>query len=705
MFKKILIANRGEIACRIMRTAQQMGIHCIAVYSTIDENALHVQMADEAHLLGDAPSADSYLCGDKIIAIAQKTGAEAIHPGYGFLSENAGFAAACEKAKITFIGPTPAAILAMGSKSKAKEIMTKAKVPCTPGYHGEKQDADFLLQEAKKIGFPVLIKAALGGGGKGMRRVDDAKQFKEALEGAQREALSSFGDNRVLLEKYVLNPRHIEIQVMADNHNNAIYLFERDCSIQRRHQKIIEEAPGLGIADSLRHKMGDTAVTAAKAIGYRGAGTIEFLLDDQGQFYFMEMNTRLQVEHPVTEMITGFDLVAWQLHIAYGEPLAYQQKDLKLQGHAIEVRLYAEDANNDFLPATGTIHYLSWPVLSKNVRIDSGIQEKDSISSYYDPMMAKLIVHGATRNDAINELKLALHQLHIIGVKNNRSFLQKLIALDDFVTGKVSTHFIEDHAAALKAIAHTDINPILCAAALHLILSPSGNIVDNADVFSPWYENDGFRLQLPYQRCLHFKYEDENVAVTVIYHNTSSYTLQIKDKAYAINIHTINENASHDEYCAFESKRCHPRRSRGSSFNSSFKASLLDPRPSVEDDNVSELRFTINDSIQTMQVIQCQQQLWIICDGIEYTLQSIELLRTDSVEHEQRGHLTAPMPGAIVTVHVKAGDKVQKDDCLVVMEAMKMEHSIYAPRAGVVREVFYAAGDRVAEGAELLAFD
>ncbi len=684
MFKKILIANRGEIACRIMRTAQKMGIHCIAVYSTIDDNALHVQMADEAHLLGDAPSVDSYLCGDKIIAIAKKYGAEAIHPGYGFLSENANFAAACEKEKIIFIGPTPAAILAMGSKSNAKEIMTKAKVPCTPGYHGEKQDADFLLQEAKKIGFPVLIKATMGGGGKGMRRVDDAKQFKEALESAQREALSSFGDKNVLLEKYVLNPRHIEIQIMADNHNNALYLFERDCSLQRRHQKIIEEAPGLGISDSLRRKMGDTAVTAAKAIGYRGAGTIEFLLDDQGQFYFMEMNTRLQVEHPVTEMITGFDLVSWQLHIAYGEPLAYQQQDLKLQGHAIEVRLYAEDAENDFLPATGTIHYLSWPETNKNVRVDSGIQEKDSISSYYDPMMAKLIVHGDTRHDAINELENALKQLHIIGVKNNRGFLRKLIAVDDFIDGKINTNFIEEHAVALKMAANTDINPILCAAALHLVLTPSENTLHSADVFSPWHENDGFRLQLPYQRCLHFKYEDANYAVTVIYHSASeyeqkyvnshnvgadprvcpnigrTYTLQIKDKTYAVNIH---EKTGHS------------------------------------------LSFTLNDSVQTMQIIAHQQQLWIICDGIEYALQTIEPLQATNVEHEQRGHLTAPMPGAIVAVHVKAGDKVQKDDCLIVMEAMKMEHSIYAPQAGVVREVFYAAGDRVDEGAELLAFD
>ncbi|MCD6045054.1 MAG: 3-methylcrotonyl-CoA carboxylase [Gammaproteobacteria bacterium] len=613
-------------------------------------------------------SVDSYLCGDKIIAIAKKTGAEAIHPGYGFLSENAGFAAACEKAKIIFIGPTPAAILAMGSKSQAKEIMTKAKVPCTPGYHGERQDIDFLLQEAKKIGFPVLIKAAMGGGGKGMRRVDEAKHFKEALESAQREALSSFGDKRVLLEKYVLHPRHIEIQVMADNHNNAIYLFERDCSIQRRHQKIIEEAPGLGISNNLRRKMGETAVTAAKTIGYRGAGTIEFLLDSNNQFYFMEMNTRLQVEHPVTEMITGFDLVAWQLRIAYGEPLAYQQKNLKWHGHAIEVRLYAEDTQNDFLPATGTIHYLSSPTINKHIRIDSGIQEKDNINSYYDPMMAKLIVHAETRLDAITELKNALQELHVIGVKNNRAFLQKLIALDDFIDGKINTSFIEEHAIVLKAVMNTDRDPILCAAALYLILDSSQNTAGSEDVFSPWTEPDGFRLQLPYQRCLHFKYGDENYAVTVMYRGYSggsrtaptAYTLQIKDKAYSINIH----------------EKTGP-----------------------------SLRFAMNDSIQTMQIIQYYQQLWIICDGIEYALQSIESLHTDYVEHEQRGHLTAPMPGAIVAVHVKAGDTVQKDDCLVVMEAMKMEHSIYAPQAGIVREVFYTAGDRVDEGAELLAFD
>lgn len=686
MFKKILIANRGEIACRIMRTAQRMGIHCIAVYSTIDENALHVQMADEAHLLGDAPSVNSYLCGDKIITIAKKTGAEAIHPGYGFLSENADFADSCEKAKIVFIGPPPAAILAMGSKSKAKEIMTKAKVPCTPGYHGDKQDADFLLEEAKKIGFPVLIKATMGGGGKGMRRVDNAKQFKEALESAQREALSSFSDNRVLLEKYVLNPRHIEIQVMADNHNNAVYLFERDCSIQRRHQKIIEEAPGLNISDSLRHKMGDTAVTAAKAIGYKGAGTIEFLLDSNDQFYFMEMNTRLQVEHPVTEMITGFDLVAWQLHIAYGEALGYQQKDLDWQGHAIEVRLYAEDAQNDFLPATGTIHYLSWPASNKNVRIDSGIREKDTISSYYDPMMAKLIVRGDTRVAAINELNNALKQLHIIGVKNNRSFLQKLISLKGFVEGKISTHFIEEHAAELKIATYTDITPVLCAAALQLTLTPAENTLDSADIFSPWHENDGFRLQLPYQRCLHFKYEDENYAVTVIYHPASRYEHGICRN------HEIRTLSSSTE-------------GRGSSENTLKLELKLDPQPSVEDDKTSELYFILNGNVENMQIIQHQQQLWIIHDGREYALQTIEQLHTNNTEQEQRGHLTAPMPGAIVAVHVKAGDSVQKNDCLVVMEAMKMEHSIYAPQAGVVREVFYAAGDRVAEGAELLAFD
>ena len=376
MFKKILIANRGEIACRVIKTAKAMGIPCVAVYSTIDAKALHVQLADEAYLLGDAPSQDSYLCIDKIIAIAKQSGAEAIHPGYGFLSENAEFANACQKEKIVFIGPSAEAIDSMGNKSKAKEIMSKAGIPCIPGYHGDNQDSDFLLKEAEKIGFPVLIKATQGGGGKGMRKVDAAKQFKEALASAQREAKASFGDSHVLLEKYLEHPRHIEIQVMADNQNNAVYLFERDCSIQRRHQKIIEEAPAIGITETLRKKMGQAAVEAAKAIYYRGAGTLEFLVDIHGNFYFMEMNTRLQVEHPVTEMITGLDLVAWQFNIAAGLPLPCQQNDLTIHGHAIEVRLYAEDPQNDFLPATGTIHYLSWPNIDC-ARIDSGIRAKD----------------------------------------------------------------------------------------------------------------------------------------------------------------------------------------------------------------------------------------------------------------------------------------------------------------------------------------
>lgn len=660
MFKRILIANRGEIACRIMRTAQKMGIHCIAVYSSIDENALHVQMADEAHLLGDAPSIDSYLRGDKIIAIAKQSGAEAIHPGYGFLSENAAFANACQKAGIVFIGPSSDAILVMGDKSKAKSIMEKAHVPCTPGYHGDNQDADFLLAEAKKIGFPVLIKAAMGGGGKGMRKVDNAKAFKEALASAQREAMASFADKTVLLEKYLLNPRHIEIQVMADNQHEAVYLFERDCSIQRRHQKVVEEAPAIQISDKLRSKMGNTAVIAAKAIGYTGAGTIEFLVDDQENFYFMEMNTRLQVEHPVTEMITGFDLVAWQLKIASGEPLPCQQKDIHAQGHAIEVRLYAEDPSNDFLPAIGQIHYLSWPLTNEQVRIDSGIQQKDTISSYYDPMIAKLIVHAHTRAEAINALKNALDPLHIIGVKNNRQFLQTLIALPDYAAGKINTSFIADQEKELKLADAPIHDAILCGATLYQLFSVSSVASNNEDIFSPWQCRDGFRLQLPYHRLIQFKYGDKNHSVMVTYHSESCYTLAIDNARYSIE---------------------------------------------VEEKTAEKLRFRMNDSIQNMRIIAYKHQYWIIADHKEYHLQMVEAQYGLNASSEQTGHLNAPMPGAIIAVNVKSGDKVQKDDCLMVMEAMKMEHSIYAPQAGTVREVFYAPGDLVDEGAELLVFD
>ncbi|MBY0378696.1 MAG: acetyl-CoA carboxylase biotin carboxylase subunit, partial [Gammaproteobacteria bacterium] len=653
MFKRMLIANRGEIACRIMRTAQKMGIHCIAVYSSIDENARHVQMADEAYLLGDAPSVDSYLCGDKIIAIAKQSGAEAIHPGYGFLSENAAFAKACQKAGIVFIGPTAEAILTMGDKSKAKEIMEKAGVPCTPGYHGNNQDADFLLNEAKKIGFPVLIKAAMGGGGKGMRKVDEAKAFKEALASAQREALASFADKTVLLEKYLVNPRHIEIQVMADNHNEVVYLFERDCSIQRRHQKILEEAPGIKLSDKLRSQIGNTAILAAKAIEYRGAGTLEFLLDENDQFYFMEMNTRLQVEHPVTEMITGLDLVAWQLKIADGKGLPCQQKDINVQGHAIEVRLYAEDPSNDFLPATGQIHYLAWPVVNDKIRIDSGIQQNDTISSYYDPMMAKLIVHGDTREDAIHLLKNALDSLHIIGLKNNRQFLQKLISLPDYVKGKLNTSFIPDHEAQFKQVETLLNEAILCGAALHAVLTVSCQLSANEDIFSPWQHRDGFRLQLPYQRRLQFKYQGQEYSVIMTYHSISNYTAEINHSQYAIQ---------------------------------------------VQEQTAERLRFVMNDNIHNLCIISYKQQRWIIAEDQEYNLQLIENTHVLTTEPEQTSHLNAPMPGAIIAVNVKSGDKVQKDDCLMVMEAMKMEHSIYAPHAGTIREVFYAPGDLVDEG-------
>ncbi len=707
MFQKILIANRGEIACRIMQTAQKMGIQCVAVYSTIDEHALHVQMADEAYWLGDAPSQDSYLRGDKIIAIAKKSQAEAIHPGYGFLSENADFAEACLKAGLVFIGPSPKAILAMGDKSKAKAIMEKAQIPCTPGYHGDNQDADFLLKEAQKIGFPVLIKAAQGGGGKGMRKVENARAFKEALESAQREATSSFGDNTVLLEKYLENPRHIEIQIMADNHGNAVYLFERDCSIQRRHQKIIEEAPAIDLPSDLRRKMGETAVMAAKAIGYSGAGTLEFLVNDADTFYFMEMNTRLQVEHPVTEIITGLDLVAWQLKIAANAPLPCSQDDIKAQGHAIEVRLYAEDPSHDFLPAIGQIRYLSWPTASDTVRVDSGVEQDDTISPYYDPMMAKLIVHASTRSEAIDTLKNALKQTHIIGVKNNKLFLQNLIDLKDYTAGKLNTGFIAQHESALK-LSHADMNDtIVCGAALYEILHLEIFVANSEDTFSPWHRQDGFRLELSYQRVMQFKDRNTVYTVKVVYHSESCYSIFVNDRSCEIEMVDMLAASSQSE----------PDVQCGHAVNTSLYA--LTPHPcgarspldigfrlrALHCGTQRKMPKNIDEAIHYMKVVGVGQERWIICENKEYYLEVVEDNATAAADSEKTGHLNAPMPGVVIAVHVKNGDKVRKDDCLMLMEAMKMEHSIYAPEDGVVREVFYSVGDLVEEGAELLVME
>src|SRR5215470_7450018 len=493
MFDKILIANRGEIACRVARTAREMGVRTVAVYSDADVGALHVAVCDEAYRLGPPPPRESYLDGGKIIAIAKKAGAQAIHPGYGFLSENESFAAACAGDGVVFIGPPPAAIAAMGSKSAAKRIMTKAGVPLVPGYHGDDQDPELLAREAAKIGYPVLIKAVAGGGGKGMKIVERKGEFAAALASARREAKSGFGDDRVLIEKYLAAPRHIEIQVFADTHRNAVYLFERDCSVQRRHQKVLEEAPAPRMKPEHRRAMGAAAVACATAIGYVGAGTVEFIaadsFDRDGAFYFMEMNTRLQVEHPVTEMITGEDLVGWQLRVASGEPLPKQQDDLALSGHAIEARIYAEDPDRGFLPSIGTIRHLRAPATGTDVRVDTGVRGGDEISAYYDPMIAKLIVHGDDRGAALAHMRAALADYEIVGVATNVSFLRRVVAHDAFASGNVDTGLIgRNHAALFPPHAPASRDALLAAAiaeARALAAERSAAARDSGDPHSP----------------------------------------------------------------------------------------------------------------------------------------------------------------------------------------------------------------------------
>jgi len=519
MFTKILIANRGEIACRVIKTAKKMGILTVAVYSDADADALHVHMADEAIYLGASPSRESYLLGDKVIAAAKRTGAQAIHPGYGFLSENADFCRKCAQENITFIGPPVAAIEAMGSKSAAKNIMEKANVPLVPGYHGEDQAEQILKQAADDMGYPVLLKATAGGGGKGMRQVWSEKEFSEGLAAAKREAKSSFGDDTMLVEKYLTQPRHVEIQVFCDNHNNAVYLFERDCSVQRRHQKVIEEAPAFSMSESLRAQMGESAIKSAQAIGYQGAGTVEFLLDVDGSFYFMEMNTRLQVEHPVTEMISGQDLVEWQLRVAAGETLPKTQSELSINGHAFEARIYAEDANNDFLPATGTLSFLQTPVESDNVRIDTGVRQGDEVSVFYDPMIAKLIVWDENREKALQRLAKALAEYRIDGVTTNIDFLYNLATSKPFIDADIDTGFIEKHN---DLIFHKDSQTLaneLPMAALYLVLSQQQNAIDKAnttnDPHSPWHNTNAWRLNEAHIHHITLMHNDINYDIAI----------------------------------------------------------------------------------------------------------------------------------------------------------------------------------------------
>ncbi|MBU3005595.1 acetyl/propionyl/methylcrotonyl-CoA carboxylase subunit alpha [Paraglaciecola arctica] len=662
MFSKLLIANRGEISCRIIKTAKRMGILTVALYSDIDKQALHVKMADEAVYAGPSPSKDSYLQAQKIINIALKVGADAIHPGYGFLSENATFANLCQQNDIVFVGPPVNAIQAMGSKSEAKKIMEHAKVPLVPGYHGEDQSAEGLKSHADKMGYPVLLKAAAGGGGKGMRQVWQASEFNDALAAAKREAMSSFSDDLMLVEKYLIEPRHVEIQVFCDNFGEGVYLFERDCSVQRRHQKIIEEAPAFGMTEELRAQMGEAALKAAKAIDYAGAGTVEFLLDSNGQFYFMEMNTRLQVEHPVTEMITGQDLVEWQLRVANNEPLPLPQQALSIHGHAFEARIYAEDPNNEFLPATGKLSLLHPPIESEHVRVDTGVIQGDDVSVFYDPMIAKLIVWDETRDKALARLTKALTEYHIDGVVTNIEFLYKLASSVPFKAEQIDTGFIEKHQDSLLLNEQQDVEPLLPVAALYLMLHNKQHLETNLnDQFSPWSQGNAWRANELHHQKLELMVGKDTFVVQV-------------SQAYVGKHIVYDMKIGHQEY------RC---------------SGVL------END---QLISTINGHRTISKVNAHQEGYSVFCSGKVIQFQALQADLGDTQDNAADLGFTAPMNGTVIAILVEPQQQVEKGQPLIVIEAMKMEHSLKAPSSGCVSEFYFKAGDLVDGGVELLAF-
>lgn len=667
MLDCLLIANRGEIACRVIRTARAMGIRTVAVYSDADAQAMHVAMADEAVHIGPSPAAESYLNIAAIIAAAKRAGASAIHPGYGFLSENPLFAEACADAGIIFVGPPASAMRAMGAKDAAKKLMEKANVPVVPGYHGDNQDPDFLAEQAVKIGFPALIKAVAGGGGRGMRRVDNAGEFAAALESAKRESKSAFGDDKVLIERYMAKPRHIEIQVFADSHGNAVHLHERDCSIQRRHQKVIEEAPAPGMPRAMREKMGAAAVQAAKAIGYVGAGTVEFIADaSQGlredSFYFIEMNTRLQVEHPVTEMITGQDLVAWQLRVAMGETLPLVQSQIPLNGHAFEVRLYAENPSTGFLPSTGRLRHLRLPPEGDGVRIDTGVREGDEVSIFYDPMIAKLIVHGADREQARKRLCAALEAVQIAGPAGNAGFLRAIAGHPAFADGDVDTGFIERHQDILiprnDAVAD---DRVLALAALALLQARAqaacAAAANSGDPTSPWHRTDGWRVNAPGHETLRFVSNGIEAAVRIEYAEDG------------VRLHLPGGEMQ-------------------------ARATLADGQLAAELDG---RRLSAGVNMDGMRIT-------VMLAGHAHVIDLHDPVHDAELDEGAGGDIVAPMPGKLVSVLVKAGDAVKKGDALAVLEAMKMENTLIAQADAVVAEVNYAAGEQVEEGAVIVSF-
>ncbi|HEY8381717.1 MAG TPA: acetyl/propionyl/methylcrotonyl-CoA carboxylase subunit alpha [Microvirga sp.] len=647
MLDSVLIANRGEIACRIIRTAKRLGMRTIAVHSEADAGAMFVQMADEAHLIGPAAARESYLVIDRIIEVAKRTGAASIHPGYGFLSERAEFAEACAANGIVFVGPPASAIKAMGLKDAAKALVSQAGVPVVPGYHGSKQEPEFLRGKAYEVGYPVLIKAVAGGGGKGMKRVDKAVDFDAALESAQREAQNAFGDPRVLVEKYVLSPRHIEIQVFADGHGNVVHLFERDCSLQRRHQKVIEEAPAPGMTPEMRAAMGNAAVEAARAVGYVGAGTVEFIADGReglrpDRFYFMEMNTRLQVEHPVTEAITGLDLVELQFRVASGERLPFTQGDLAIDGHAVEARLYAEDPEKEFLPSTGKLWALEFPE-GEGIRIDTGVEAGDEVTPFYDPMIAKVIAHGATRDEAMDRLAQALGETVVAGPKTNVAFLKKLCEAGEFRAGRFDTGFIDRNLQDLGAVPRENDKAVVAAGALYLVQNDQASVVMRAaehggDVGGPWWRADSFQL---------LGRRDTGLDLVVDGEPTKLHLSWDEDGAFVAGVERSEDD---EDYTIVEA-----------------------------DDGV------------------------IVLDRGRQTRVALRDPFAVDLEHmDEGGSVKAPMHGKLIAVFVQPGDRVEKGQRLAIVEAMKMEHALVAPADGEVAEIAAEPGAQVAEGARLI---
>lgn len=656
MFEKILIANRGEIACRVIRTAKKLGIATVAVYSDADAQAQHVKLADEAIYIGESPAAQSYLQIDRIIQAAKSTGAQAIHPGYGFLSENDQFAEACQANNITFIGPPVAAILAMGLKATSKALMEKAGVPLTPGYHGTNQDADFLKKQADNIGYPVLIKASAGGGGKGMRLVERSEDFLSSLASCKSEARSSFGNEDVLIERYVIQPRHIEVQVFGDTHGNYVHLFERDCSVQRRHQKVLEEAPAPKMPEDKLEAMRQAAIDAARAVNYVGAGTVEFIVEQDGTAYFMEMNTRLQVEHPVTEMITGQDLVEWQLRVAFGEPLPKQQHELQIHGHALEARVYAEEPEKGFIPAIGQISYLHYPEQSDCVRVDSGIVEGDEISTYYDPMIAKLIVWGKNREAALTQMHHALGQFHVDGLGNNIAFLDRLVLCDSFKNAHLDTGLIQrEEEFLLKPSADISTELVVSAALIELLARQAQNPVPSNPV---WQQKAFWRLN-----------------------QKNSHTVQLQRNGFTLKVQFNTQDQG---------------------FVASYNGQQIQIQGQLIDAHTLALQLAGKQ--QKLAFSQTEQGITLFHQGQGH---KFTYLKNDFNSQDEQGaenNLTAPMPGVITQVLVAANDKVKKDDVLMTLEAMKIEYSIRAPHDGIIASSYFQKGDQVKAGDELVEF-